>query len=96
MHRLFSKGLDKCISSIQLEFETLLLSILTGGFRELVDINLLGAMGPPGGGRNPLTARFTRHFNILSFCEMEDKSKIRIFSSILNSWIGKSSNQSIY
>jgi len=58
-----------------------------GAFKELVDINLLGAMGPPGGGRNPLTPRLTRHFNLLSFCEMEDASKMRIFSTILNSWI---------
>eukprot|EP00794_Sanderia_malayensis_P012733 gene12733-14038_t len=67
-----------------------------GAFRELVDINLLGAMGPPGGGRNPLTARLTRHFNVLSFCEMEDKSKMRIFSSILNSWIVHASLKGAY
>ena len=46
-------------------------------------------MGPPGGGRNPITQRFTRHFNLLSFCEMEDVSKQRIFSTILQSWLGK-------
>ena len=61
----------------------------SGAFREIVDINIIGAMGPPGGGRNPLTPRFTRHFNLLSFCEMEDVSKKRIFSTILNSWIRK-------
>ena len=54
-----------------------------------MDINLLCAMGPPGGGRNPITQRFTRHFNLLSFCEMEDMSKQRIFSTILQSWLGK-------
>lgn len=59
-----------------------------GTFRHLVDINFACAMGPPGGGRNPLTPRFTRHFNYLSFTEMHDDSKKHIFSTILGSWMG--------
>ncbi|XP_041639844.1 dynein heavy chain 1, axonemal [Cheilinus undulatus] len=59
-----------------------------GTFRCIVDINFACAMGPPGGGRNPITQRFTRHFNFLSFTEMEDASKKRIFSTILGSWMG--------
>ncbi|XP_069045720.1 dynein axonemal heavy chain 1 isoform X1 [Lepisosteus oculatus] len=58
-----------------------------GTFRRLVDINFACAMGPPGGGRNPITPRFTRHFNYLSFTEMEDSSKRKIFSTILGSWM---------
>ncbi|XP_071943674.1 dynein axonemal heavy chain 1-like isoform X2 [Antedon mediterranea] len=58
-----------------------------GAFRELVDITFVCAMGPPGGGRNPVTTRLMRHFNYLSFCEMEHSSKSRIFSTILNSWL---------
>ena len=54
-----------------------------------MDVNLLCAMGPPGGGRNPITTRFTRHFNMISFCEMEDLSKQRIFATILQSWLSK-------
>uniref|UniRef100_A0A8B9ENZ5 Dynein axonemal heavy chain 1 n=1 Tax=Anser cygnoides TaxID=8845 RepID=A0A8B9ENZ5_ANSCY len=49
----------------------------------LVDINFVCAMGPPGGGRNAVTPRLTRHFNYLSFTEMEDSSKKTIFSTIL-------------
>ncbi|XP_049894014.1 dynein axonemal heavy chain 1 [Epinephelus moara] len=59
-----------------------------GTFRQIVDINFACAMGPPGGGRNPITQRFTRHFNFLSFTEMEDASKKKIFSTILGSWMG--------
>ncbi|XP_067444208.1 dynein axonemal heavy chain 1 isoform X2 [Thunnus thynnus] len=59
-----------------------------GTFKHIVDINFSCAMGPPGGGRNPLTQRFTRHFNFLSFTEMENASKKKIFSTILGSWMG--------
>ncbi|XP_022110107.1 dynein heavy chain 1, axonemal-like isoform X1 [Acanthaster planci] len=60
-----------------------------GAFRELVDINFVCAMGPPGGGRNPVTARLMRHFNVLSFCELEHSSKHRIFATILDSWLAQ-------
>ncbi|XP_071059360.1 dynein axonemal heavy chain 1-like [Pseudochaenichthys georgianus] len=58
-----------------------------GTFRQIVDINFACAMGPPGGGRNPITQRFTRHFNFLSFTEMDDASKKTIFSTILGGWM---------
>ncbi|MGH0183081.1 UNVERIFIED_CONTAM: hypothetical protein FKN15_013335 [Acipenser sinensis] len=66
-----------------------------GTFKQLVDINFACAMGPPGGGRNPITSRFSRHFNFLSFTEMEDSSKLKIFSTILGSWMGVSELQSL-
>lgn len=62
---------------------------MTGDFRRLVDVNFVCAMGPPGGGRNPITARFQRHFNVVSLAELEDPSKRKIFATILKSWIGK-------
>jgi dynein heavy chain, axonemal len=46
-------------------------------------------MGPTGGGRNPVTARFLRHFNILSFAEMSDSCVSRIFSTILSTFMGR-------
>lgn len=58
-----------------------------GSFRNLVDINFICAMGPPGGGRNPITPRLSRHFNYLAFTELEDDSKYQIFSAIIYSWM---------
>jgi len=63
--------------------------IITGEFRKLVDVNFVCAMGPPGGGRNPTTPRLLRHFNFVSFTEMEDSSLHNIFGVILKSWISK-------
>jgi dynein heavy chain len=49
-------------------------------------------MGPPGGGRNPITARLTRHFNHLGFVEMEESSMMTIFGTIFNWWASKKEN----
>jgi dynein heavy chain len=38
------------------------------------------------GGRNPVTPRLTRHFNFLSFTELEHDSMRKIFSTIFNWW----------
>ncbi|XP_040909250.1 dynein heavy chain 12, axonemal [Toxotes jaculatrix] len=49
----------------------------------LVDLQLISAMGPPGGGRNAVTSRFLRHFNIFSINSFSDDTMVRIFSNVV-------------
>ncbi|KAK3252700.1 hypothetical protein CYMTET_38016 [Cymbomonas tetramitiformis] len=56
-------------------------------FRQLIDIQFVGAMGPPGGGRNPMSQRFQRHFNVLTFVTISSESLERIFTSILGTFL---------
>ena len=52
-------------------------------FRNMMDCIFVTAMGTPGGGRNQITPRYARHFNIISITDFEDKALSSIFSSIL-------------
>ena len=53
-------------------------------FRELVDLQFVAAMGPPGGGRNPVTPRYLRHYNMVWCIDYKDSSLQQIFSTILS------------
>ncbi len=50
----------------------------------LEDIIMLGAMGPPGGGRNNVTARFARHFNVLGIESFDEETLKNIFTPIMD------------
>jgi len=56
-------------------------------FRKIVDVSFIGAMGPPGGGRQVVTNRFLRYFNFIAFPELEDASMKTIFSVILHTFV---------
>ncbi|KAL0235780.1 hypothetical protein GEMRC1_002362 [Eukaryota sp. GEM-RC1] len=57
--------------------------------RYLVDVQFITAMGPPGGGRNPVTNRLLRHFNILNFVDLSSKSLNQIFNKIVGWYLDK-------
>uniref|UniRef100_A0A8C7GT98 Dynein axonemal heavy chain 3 n=1 Tax=Oncorhynchus kisutch TaxID=8019 RepID=A0A8C7GT98_ONCKI len=56
---------------------------------DIVDILFVSAMGPPGGGRNDITGRFTRHLNIVSIDSFDHETLSKIFTSITDWHFGK-------
>ncbi|CAL8109272.1 unnamed protein product [Orchesella dallaii] len=50
----------------------------------LVDLLLVTAMCPPGGGRTDITARFIRHLSILSIDAFDDNTMKKIFQAIVD------------
>ncbi len=52
-------------------------------FRQMLNVNFICAMGPPGGGRNHITPRFQRHFVVLNVTEFDDSVLSKIFTSLL-------------
>ncbi|CAL4185259.1 unnamed protein product, partial [Meganyctiphanes norvegica] len=50
---------------------------------ELVDSMFVGAMVPPGGGRQSICGRFTRHLNVVSIDAFDDATLDKIFGAIV-------------
>lgn len=58
-------------------------------FRQLVDIQFVAAMGPPGGGRTSITQRFVRHFNLINFVPFSNDALQLVFGTILEWFLQK-------
>jgi dynein heavy chain len=57
---------------------------LKQGVKFFSDIMFSGAMGPPGGGRNPISPRIQARFNVLNMTFPAENSIGRIYNTILN------------
>jgi dynein heavy chain len=55
-------------------------------FLRIEDVLVVAAMGPPGGGRAVVTPRLQRHFNIMTYTELQGESMSTIFSTILKAF----------
>lgn len=55
---------------------------------KIEDIIIICAMGPPGGGRSPITKRLERHFNIITYTNLGKESIKMIFSTIVKAFLG--------
>ncbi|KAL1510265.1 hypothetical protein AB1Y20_006588 [Prymnesium parvum] len=55
--------------------------------KRVVDVTLLGAMGPPGGGRQPMTNRMLRHMHMIAFTDMSSSEIEGIFNTITTAFL---------
>ena len=67
----------------------------TRDFRKLTSVRFVGAMGPPGNGRNSISDRYTRHFNVIYIEPYNDASLKGIFQTIM-SWMFQAKNTPPY
>ncbi|KAH9600450.1 Dynein heavy chain AAA lid domain [Trypanosoma melophagium] len=57
---------------------------MAGFWKQVQDVTVVAACGPPEGGRNPVTARLTSLFHLFHIPTLNDDSMKRIFYSILH------------
>lgn len=58
-------------------------------FRTIQKVCFTAAMGPPGGGRNSITNRYVRHYNVIYIEPYSDTSMCMIFESVME-WMFRS------
>lgn len=56
-------------------------------WKDIEDTTLCAACAPPGGGRQPITPRFVRHFTLLSIPQPSDACMKTILSSIYSGFL---------
>ncbi|XP_040003149.1 dynein heavy chain 6, axonemal [Xiphias gladius] len=58
-------------------------------WKEIQEMTIAAACAPPGGGRNPVTPRFIRHFSMLCLPKPSEHSLKQIFKAILNGFLSE-------
>jgi dynein heavy chain len=56
-------------------------------FRQLIDIHMLAAMCPPGAGKNDITDRYSRMFNLVFVIPFDEDSLNRIFATVVGKFL---------
>jgi dynein heavy chain len=54
-------------------------------FMNLINLQFVAAMGPPGGGRTRITQRYVRHYNVVGFVPFDRDSMSKVFTAVV-SW----------
>ncbi|KAA8595375.1 hypothetical protein FQN60_012510 [Etheostoma spectabile] len=62
-------------------------------WKEIQEMTIVAACAPPGGGRNPVTPRFIRHFSMLCLPTPSDQSLKQIFKAILSGFFSEFSQE---
>ena len=52
-------------------------------FRKITNVSFAAAMGPPGAGREPITDRYTRHYNVIYIVPYSEMSLKYIFGNVM-------------
>lgn len=52
-------------------------------FKKITNVRFVGAMGPPGDGRNSISSRYIRHFNVIYIEPYSDESLKYIFQTVV-------------
>ena len=60
--------------------------------RNIKDTIFMAACAPPSGGRNPVTPRLFRHFNMIWITDLSNESMQLIFKTIVSSWLSNTKN----
>ncbi len=64
-------------------------------WRRICDLNYIGAMGTPGGGRNAVDPRFLSQFSIYQVNPPGEKTLLSVFTKILDGYIGDTFSEEV-